>query len=420
MNVVLNMKRMLRYFLAAALVVAGLTITATPAQAAPSNDMFANAQAISGPADGNNIDATMEAGEYDYGGDMGASVWFTYTPSFNGDVWLDTCNSDFDTILAVWENQNVLPTTSDTPTEENDDAPISDCGIRDGSSNYGSQLRMTVTSGTAYHIQVGGFINDGVVDQGTFALNLFRITAATNNDFADVQTFTGSSASGSNFDATMQAGEYDADGFIGADGKLGASVWFRFTASRTQEVILNTCDSQVDTVLVVWENPASLPLATDTPLALNDDSETCDPRNGLGSEVRFAVEQGEIYFVQVGGYATTGDNPSEGTFTLAFGAAESSDEGDQTPPMWMQSVGRPADGLCDETQGWVSTWEQWMNDGSGGPTCYRVIAWHRGGWAVGNLGGPNGTFIPVEGASIDGQPSTAGTSGKSKDGVARK
>jgi hypothetical protein len=175
----------------------------------------------------------------------------------------------------------------------------------------------------------------------------------------------------------------------------------------------------MDTVLVIWKNPASLPLAAETPLAQNDDAGACESRNDVGSQVRFLVEQGETYYVQLGGYQSTGA-ASEGTFTLAFDMTESVDTGDQTPPMWMQSIGRPADGLCDESQGWVPTWEQWMNDGAGGPTCYRVIAWHRGGWAVGNLSGPNGMFAPVDGASIDERPSAFGPSGMSKDALARK
>lgn len=39
--------------------------------------------------------------------------------------------------------------------------------------------------------------------------------------------------------------------------------------------------------------------------------------------------------------------------------------------MWFQSVGRPADGVCES--GWGASWEQWPNGGRGGFTCNRVV-----------------------------------------------
>jgi hypothetical protein len=381
--------------------------------------MFADAQAITGPVSGTNVGATMETNEYNYDGILGASVWFTYTPIINENLWIDTCQTDFDTVLVVWENPTGLPLNGVTPLAVNDDTAF-DCSDADGPARYGSQVRTSMTAGVTYLIQVGGYTDgDPPVAQGNFTLNLFAITSATNDNFANAQSIIGSSISGSNFNATMQPGEYDAADFLGIGRRMGASVWFRFTALTTEEVTLNTCDSLMDTVLVIWKNPASLPLAAETPLAENDDAGACESMNEVGSQVRFLVEQGETYYVQLGGFQSTGA-ASEGTFTLAFDRTESVDTGDQTPPMWMQSMGRPADGLCDESQGWVSTWEQWMNDGAGGPTCYRVIAWYRGAWAVGNNSGPNGTFAPVIGAAIDQGRTASSQSDMSKDARARK
>lgn len=50
----------------------------------------------------------------------------------------------------------------------------------------------------------------------------------------------------------------------------------------------------------------------------------------------------------------------------------------QTPPSWMQSVGRLSERqTCDA--GWAPSWAQWMNDRLGGWVCNREIYWD---WAI--------------------------------------
>ncbi len=90
--------------------------------AAPVNDDFAAATILSGnPASssGTNVDATHEVDEpYPGPGDGADSVWFEWTPDVSGPVQIDTADSSFDTVLAVWTGSDVA---SLTLVDTNDD-----------------------------------------------------------------------------------------------------------------------------------------------------------------------------------------------------------------------------------------------------------------------------------------------------------
>ncbi len=87
----------------------------TASAAAPANDDFANAAALSGlPANatGTNVDATTESGEPEHtdfpSGNPGEhSVWWSWTAPSDGDITVGTCGSDFDTLLAVYTGSSV-------------------------------------------------------------------------------------------------------------------------------------------------------------------------------------------------------------------------------------------------------------------------------------------------------------------------
>ena len=87
----------------------------TASAAAPANDDFANAAALSGlPANatGTNVDATTESGEPEHTDFSSVtpgehSVWWSWTAPSDGDVTVDTCGSNFDTLLAVYTGSSV-------------------------------------------------------------------------------------------------------------------------------------------------------------------------------------------------------------------------------------------------------------------------------------------------------------------------
>ena len=60
-------------------------------------------------ATGTNVDATTESGEPEPEENTpgGHSVWWSWTAPADGDVTVDTCGSDFDTMLAVYTGSSV-------------------------------------------------------------------------------------------------------------------------------------------------------------------------------------------------------------------------------------------------------------------------------------------------------------------------
>jgi hypothetical protein len=78
-------------------------------------------------------------------GSAGKGVWYTYTPGSSGTVWVSTCGSTYDTVLAVYAGS----CGSLTPVTCNDD---------NGPYCAGSQasVSFTATGGTTYYILAAG------------------------------------------------------------------------------------------------------------------------------------------------------------------------------------------------------------------------------------------------------------------------
>src|SRR5882762_1774100 len=119
------------------------------AAAPPNNDQFASAQVIAG-AGGTlntvNVESTKEPGEPAHAGDAGgASVWFTWTPTFSGMASVHTSGSDFDTLLAAYSGSSVSALTA---LAGNDDV---------AANAATSRICFPVVAGTAVAIAVDGF-----------------------------------------------------------------------------------------------------------------------------------------------------------------------------------------------------------------------------------------------------------------------
>ena len=106
---------------------------------------------------GNNVFATKESGEPNIAGNAGGhSVWVDYTPTVTSPINVDTHNSGFDTLLAVYTGSSV---SALTPIASNDD---------DGSPGGTSSLVFQGVAGTNYKITVDG--KNGMV--GNYVLNV--------------------------------------------------------------------------------------------------------------------------------------------------------------------------------------------------------------------------------------------------------
>lgn len=80
-------------------------IVTYPVVPLPPNDNFANSFKV--PSAGtsfftSNRRATLEPGEPEHGLNAGASLWYNYTPTFTGDVLVDSTGSEVSTVVAVY------------------------------------------------------------------------------------------------------------------------------------------------------------------------------------------------------------------------------------------------------------------------------------------------------------------------------
>lgn len=113
-----------------------------------------------------------------------------------------------------------------------------------------------------------------------------------NDDFSDAAVLDGlpADATGSNVDATKEAGEPDHAGNPG-----GHSVWWEWTAQADGDVEIDTCGSGFDTLLAVYTGGAPDSL---TEVASNDDGSACE----LASKVVFSATAGQTYRIAVDGW----------------------------------------------------------------------------------------------------------------------
>jgi hypothetical protein len=240
----------------------------------PANDAFSSAQEVSGDsgfASGTNAGASKEASEPDHAGKPGgASVWYRWTPGRNGRATVSTCDSDFNTLLAVYTGTSV---DALTPVASNDDA----CGL-------GSSVTFSAVGGTTYRIAVDG----DAAASGDIGLRWFL--GPTNDDFSDAQLLSGDSGAfaGTTVGATKELGEPDHAGNPG-----GASIWYRWVAPSNGPMTIDTCDSDFDTTLAVYTGTS---VAALTAMASNDDA--C----GALSRVSFLAVAGAAYDIAVDGY----------------------------------------------------------------------------------------------------------------------
>jgi hypothetical protein len=274
------------------IVVAKGTIGPNPALRGPFNvaletftgfDDFAFASALPDldlPIDGfgSNRDASKEPGEPDHAGEPGGrSVWWRWTAKVTGTVTFHTCQTFFDTVLALYTGTEVDALTE---VASNDDAPNNLCGLA-------SAVAFRAQAGQTYSIAVDGF------GGASGDIHLEAEPPPTNDDFsaaAPLHNLGGSiRVDGTNVFAGWEPGEPLHAGLPGVH-----SVWWHWTPSVDGTATLWTCGAQFDTVLAVYTGNSVGAL---TEVASNDDFDTCE----LGSRVIFAARGGTQYRIAVDG-----------------------------------------------------------------------------------------------------------------------
>jgi len=177
----------------------------------------------------------------------------------------------------------------------------------DGSCDY----NLECNAGSGYDLPTGVGTPNGL---GGFSGA--SSSSPPNDNLAAAQILTGSTgtASGSNVDATVEAGE----SVNTPESVPVSSVWYAWQAPSAGTTVLDTCGSGFDTTLGVYTGSAVNALTT---VAANDD----DPLAICGhkSRVTFDAEAGQTYYFSVDGYGS-----EEGAITINWNFTDS----DTTPP----------------------------------------------------------------------------------------
>jgi hypothetical protein len=263
------------------LAIAAASLTGPASAVAPANDSFDAAVELTGRSDaasGTNKDATKELGEPNHAAEIGgASVWFRWTAPADGQTTIETCGSDFDTLLAAYTGVSVSALTG---IAGNDDV----CGFQ-------SSISFAAEEGETYRIAVDG--RNGAT--GLFSLQL-RL-APPNDDFSDAVVISGDEGSvdGTNDGASFEASEPQ---------DVSNSVWYRWTAPSTGPATFMTCGDLFYSALALYTGSdlASLTYITSSGDACQDQS-----------TATFEATAGTTYSVAVGGCCA-----SSGDFTLTW------------------------------------------------------------------------------------------------------
>ncbi|HLJ47247.1 MAG TPA: lectin like domain-containing protein [Bryobacteraceae bacterium] len=246
--------------------------------AGPANDEIAGALAIgrlpsnstenTGGATSNSSDPTHTCtGQQD-----SRTVWFTFVPNFTGIANISTMNSDYDTVLSAYSGSD------GTELACNDD---------ENELTSTSAISLGVTQGQAIIVEVSAY-GAGAGGNLALAINGQALQAAANDELSSA---TEVPSLPSNFSQiTKTATTNSSDPYHTCTGvQDGSSVWFRWVATYTGHLRVNTLGSDYDTVVTGYSG------LTGDELACNDDMDD----STTASEIQFHVTQGRPYYIEV-------------------------------------------------------------------------------------------------------------------------
>ncbi len=239
----------------------------------PLNDDFENAiewLGSQGAWTGSLKHATTEAGEIVDQGQ--GNVWFKWSPLFDGTAQLHAESTDENIGVRIYSyiNSSLQEISAALP-------------------NTVVDLNFFATTGQQYYVSV--YYTDTAPDH----VDVDFSQPSTNDNFRDAVEITTSSFDlyGSNLGATAEKGEptHAGEGW-------GKSVWFKWIASESTDMVISTFGSSFDTVLAVYtgDNLADL-----SEVISNDDTS----RSDLTSRVRFDAIAGTTYYIAIDSYWDT-------------------------------------------------------------------------------------------------------------------
>lgn len=311
----------------------GLSATgASQANAAAVNDNFANRLTIQlGYADTrDNSDATIEPNEKFTANDAGGSqcspqgqvtasggvemygtLWWEFTGT-GGPITVSALNSDFDTVMAVYDESAAMQEVAC-----NDDIEPGDTTRPELEFRPASEVLLNTIAGHKYAAQVGGCTPPSSCWTTTAGNIGVRVSPPPPNDARPAAELiqTGTPASATNTGATTEPGEVLSCQHDDRTSFYAKTVWFRWHAPTAGTAVFSVtgnvsgmADKELNTVMAVYRGQTS------TPIGCNDDATegvyggSRLPR-GHPSGSPVAVVGGD-YLIQVGGYYDVGFAPT--------------------------------------------------------------------------------------------------------------
>ena len=297
-------------------------------------------------ATGTNVGATTETTIVDTticgqasAANSSLDVFWSFTPTATANYTVDTCGSNFDTVLTV---HTACPATDTNKIACNDDS-----SLNTACASGGVQSRITsvtLTAGTTYTFRVAGFNGN----TGNISLTINPVTplgaccAITGCSRTDAPNCSASfipAAVCSPYPCPAPANDHCTTSLplslgipvmatslaattdttivntticdLSSAATSSLDVFWSFTAAATANYTVDTCGSGFDTVLTVH---TACPATDANKIACNDDSSsnTPCPSNGLNSRIpSVTLTAGSTYTIRVAGF-----NGQSGTYVL--------------------------------------------------------------------------------------------------------
>lgn len=264
-----------------------VTVNLTPAPGVfPDNCECAQPIAL-GPNAVTTVGSTVSSPPWSCSFVTGGDTWYSYTVAGPGcvDLTFNTAGSGVDTVLEVWDSCGGTVLACD------DDA----LGFPPGESEI---VIPATTAGTMYLVRAARFASS----TSAFTLNVSETPSIPANDdcAGALPIAIGANGPYSTSCATVSAPAWPC-AFNG-----GPDLWFSFTAACTGPHTFNTCGSDYDTALQVFDACGG------TSLGCNDDAGATGPcAFTLQSSLTLNLTSGATYLVRVGGF-----NGATGNATL--------------------------------------------------------------------------------------------------------
>ena len=152
-----------------------------------------------------------------------------------------------------------------------------------------------------------GFVfvpSENIVSSDVSSISIESALSTTADDFSQAVELNGSNTGTINVsttNATLLEGEGSyvdpEDPESGDSWDYTNTVWFKWTATQDGNLTIDTCDSEIDTVLQAFDESYSSIAADDVGGLL-----TCGLTQNDPSEISFDVQSGSTYIIQLGGY----------------------------------------------------------------------------------------------------------------------